>query len=198
VQFPIRGSSAPHNCVWCATSLAVPVDTAWYVTEEPDRERILIAGVVGMGIGKSRRPFCSCVISTESRCPRRMVNEVEEMSPAQDPDSIAPRPGAAKVYGVPQVVTLGEVRALPQPAIVPSTSTPISNPSARITSQHYGQPSAVSRTTNTAEAAPVIETEQLRTATRDCRKVHCRVSRKPEAEKRRRSGAGAGRAVHLL
>ena len=51
-------------------------------------------------------------ISTESRCPRRMVKELGEMSPAQDPDSIAAWPGAEKVYGVPQVVTLGEVCVL--------------------------------------------------------------------------------------
>ena len=161
VQFPIRGSSAAQNCVWCATSLAVPVDTAWYMTEEPDRERILITGVVGVGIGKSKRPSCSCVISTESRCPRRMVKEVEEMSPAQDPDSIAAWPGAAKVYGVPQVVTLGDVCVLlPQPAIVPSTSRPTSNRSEGTTSQHYGQPSPISRSTAAAGAAPMIETRQ--------------------------------------
>jgi hypothetical protein len=59
------------------------------MTKERDRERIVIAGVEGVGIGKSTRPFRSCVISTESRRPPRMVNEVEEMSPAQDPDSIA-------------------------------------------------------------------------------------------------------------
>jgi hypothetical protein len=108
VQLPMPGSSAAQNCVWCATNLSVPVDTAWYVTEAPDRERILIAPVVGVGIGKSKRPFCSCVISTDSRCPRRMVNEVGEMSPAQDPDSIAAWPGAEKVYGVPQLVSLGD------------------------------------------------------------------------------------------
>ena len=163
VQLPIRGSSAAQNCVWWATSLSAPVDTAWYVTEAPDRERILIAPVVGVGIGKSKRPFCSCVISTESRCPRRMVKELGEMSPAQDPDSIAAWPGAEKVYGVPQVVTLGEVCVLlPQPAVVPSTSSPTSNRSARITSQHYGQPSAVSRSTGTVEAAPLIEDQQCR------------------------------------
>ena len=163
MQFPIRGSSAAQSCVWCATSIAVPVDTAWYVTEEPDRERIVIAGVVGVGIGKSKRPFCSCVISTESRCPRRMANEVEEMSPAQDPDSIAAWPGAAKEYGVPQVVTLGKVCVLlPQPAIVASTSSPTSNRSARITSQHYGQPSAISRSTATVEAARLIDSSSDR------------------------------------
>jgi hypothetical protein len=89
VQLPMRGSSAAQNCVWCATSLAVPVNTAWYVTEAPDRERILIAPVVGLGTGKSKRPFCSCVISTDSRCPRAMVKDVGEIIPAQDPDSIA-------------------------------------------------------------------------------------------------------------
>ena len=155
MQFPIRGSSAAQNCVWCATSLAVPVDTAWYLTEAPDRERILIAAVVGVGIGKSKRPFCSCVISTESRRPRRMVSEVGEMSPAQDPDSIAAWPGAANVYGVPQVVTLAEVCVLlPQPAIAPSASGPTSNRSARTTSQHYGQPPAISRPTGNRGAPP--------------------------------------------
>jgi hypothetical protein len=86
------------------------------------------------------------VISTESRCPRRIVKDIGEISRAQDPDSIAARPGAEKVYGVPQDVTLGEVCVpLPQPAIVPSTSSPTSNRSARLTSQQYAQPSAVSR-----------------------------------------------------
>src|SRR5258707_202535 len=110
VQLPIRGSSAAQNCVCWATSLSVPVKTVWYETEAPDLEISLIAPVVGVGIGKSKRPFCSCLISTESRCPRRIVKAVGEMSPAQDPDSIAARPGAEKVYGVPQVVTLGEAR----------------------------------------------------------------------------------------
>jgi hypothetical protein len=140
------------------------------MTEEPDGERIVIAGVVGVGIGKSKRLFCSCVISTERRRPRRMVNEVEEMSPAQDPDAIAAWPGAAKVYGVPQVVTLGEVCVLlPQPAIVPSTSSPTSNRSARITSQHYGHPSAISRSTTTVEAAHLIAKQQSARALRGVR-----------------------------
>jgi hypothetical protein len=79
-----------------------------------------------------------------------MVNEVGEMRPAQDPDSIAAWRCAAKVYGVPQVVTLGEVCVLlPQPAIVPGARSPTSNRSARIMSQHYGQPSAISRPTGT-------------------------------------------------
>lgn len=84
--------------MWCATSLAVPGDTAWYLTEAPDRERILIAAVIGVGTGKSKRPFCSCAISTESRCPRRMVTEDDEMSPAQDPGLDPVWPGAEKVY----------------------------------------------------------------------------------------------------
>jgi len=140
VQFPICGSSAAQNCVWRATSLAVPVDTAWYVTEAPDRERILIAAVVDVGIGKSKRPSCSCVTLTESRCPRRMVNEAGEMSPAQDPDLIAAWPGAENVYGVPHVVTFGEVCVLlPQSAIVSSASSPTSNRSARITANNHGR-----------------------------------------------------------
>jgi hypothetical protein len=112
-------------------SPVVPVDTAWYVTEAPDRERILIAAAVGVGIGKSKRPFCLCVVSTESRCPRRMVSEVDEMSPAQDPDSTAVWPAADQVYGVPHVVALGNVFVLlPHPAIVPSTRSPTNNRSA--------------------------------------------------------------------
>jgi hypothetical protein len=97
----------------------VLVDMAWYVIEASDRAMSLIAALEGAGTGKSKRPSRSCAISTENRWPRRTVNEVDEMSPAQDPAWIAAWSGAETVYGIPQVVTLGDVRVLaPQPATV--------------------------------------------------------------------------------
>jgi hypothetical protein len=51
---------------------------------------------------------------------------------------------------------------LPQPAIVPSTSSPTINRSARITSQHYGRPSALSRSPGTRPTCPCRGPESAR------------------------------------